>query len=85
MNVTLYNVSWLRVCNIRKPLPICSLGKRSFSCSLIKGKRSSRDIFTFFRFSVSIIAVSCLKTSSAGLISKLFCSSVVKGTKTVIF
>jgi len=70
---------------MRKPLPICSLGNLSLSCSLIKGKRSSRDSFTFCRFNVSIIAVSCLKTSSSGLISKLFCSSVVNGTNTVIF
>ena len=85
IKVTLYNVFWLRVCKIRKPLPICSLGKRSLSCSLMSGKRSSNDIFTFLRFNASIIDASCLKTSSSGLISKLFCSSVVKGTNTVIF
>ncbi len=72
MNVTLKRVFWLRVCKIKKPLPICSLGNLILSCSLTKGKRSSRDIFTSCSFNASTFEVSCLKTSSSGFISKSF-------------
>jgi len=85
MNVTLKRVFWLRVCKIRKPLPICSLGNLCLSCSLIKGKRSSKDMFTSLRFNASTTEFSCLKTSSSGLISKSFVWLSLIGTNTVIF